>query len=39
MDAPLNITIRGWKMYTKVNTEIEIVSTARITQQIKKNPL
>jgi len=22
MDAPGNITIRGWKMYTKVNTEM-----------------
>jgi len=28
MDAPRNITIRGWKMYTQVNTEFEIVNTA-----------
>ena len=28
MDAHRNFTIRGWKMYTKVNTEIEIVNTA-----------
>jgi len=28
MDSPRNITIRRWKMYTKVNSEIEIVNTA-----------
>jgi len=28
MDDPRNIKIRGWKMYTKVNTEIEKVNTA-----------
>ena len=28
MDAPRNITIRRRKMYTKVNTEFEIVNTA-----------
>ena len=28
MDDPRNIKIRGWKMYTKVDTEIERVNTA-----------
>ena len=27
MDAPRNITIRGWKMYTKVKTETLINNT------------